>query len=228
MNIGKYMKTEIINIKKSYGKKTVLDGVSLCAESGEIIGIIGGNGSGKSTLLTLLAGITKSDMGDFLYGGKSLFKDARTRQRVLGLVPQTTPLFEELSAFDNLRLWYSKKEMEQELEEGVLKSLGIDEFLKTPVSKMSGGMKKRLSIGCAVAHKPEILLLDEPSASLDIICREKIASYLKSFTKNGGTVILATHEADEFELCDKLYILKDKKLSLYQYDGNIKRLAESL
>lgn len=219
---------EIKNIKKNYGKKTVLDGVSLSATSGEIIGIIGGNGSGKSTLLNILAGIVKSDTGHFLYSGKSLFKNKKEREKVLGLVPQSTPLLEELSAFDNLRLWYSKKELEKGLETGVLKNLGIGDFLKTPVYKMSGGMKKRLSIGCAVAHSPKILLLDEPSASLDIICREKITEYLKSFTENGGTAILATHEAHEFELCDKIFILKDKKLSPFTFDGNIKRLVDSL
>ncbi len=222
------MKTEITNIKKKYGKKTVLDGVSLSAESGEIIGIIGGNGSGKSTLLTILAGIAGSDGGDFIYDGKSLFEDKKTREKVLGFVPQSTPLLEELSAFDNLRLWYSKKEMKTELENGVLKSLGIDEFLKTPVYKMSGGMKKRLSIGCAVAHSPEILLLDEPTASLDLVCREKIADYLKGFTKKGGTAILVTHEASEFELCDKIFILKEGKLYPFEFDGNIKKLVDSL
>ncbi len=226
--MGKVMKTEITNIKKNYGKKAVLDGVSLSADSGEIIGIIGGNGSGKSTLLTILAGIVKGDGGAFLYGGKNLFENKKAREKVLGFVPQSTPLLEELSAFDNLRLWYSKKDMEKELEEGVLKSLGIDEFIKTPVNKMSGGMKKRLSIGCAVAHNPEILLLDEPSASLDLICREKIADYLKSFTRRGGTAILVTHETSEFELCDKIFILKEGKLSPFEFNGNIKRLVDSL
>ena len=222
------MITEIIDIKKKFGKKTILDGVSFTLSSGEVLGIIGGNGSGKSTLLSILAGIVKGDGGDFLYGGKSLFENKKIREKVLGFVPQSTPLLEELSALDNLRLWYSKKEMEKELDGGVLKSLGINDFLKTTVSKMSGGMKKRLSIGCAVAHKPEILLLDEPSASLDLVCRETIASYLKEFTRKGGTVILTTHEVSEFALCDKILILKDKRLTPFEFDGNIKRLVESL
>ncbi len=85
---------------------------------------------------------------------------------------------EELSAWDNLRLWYSRDALKRELESGVLKMLGIDTFLKVPVRKMSMGMKKRLSIGCAVYGNPDILLLDEPTAALDIVCKESIYAYI--------------------------------------------------
>ena len=125
-------------------------------------------------------------------------------------------------------LWYDKKQMKDSLENGVLKLLGIDEFLRKTVSKMSGGMKKRLAIGCAVAHNPEILLLDEPSAALDLICKENIASYLVEFKQNGGIIILATHDVQEIKLCDELYILKNGVLKPFEFDGNVKRLVGSL
>ena len=143
----------------------------------------------------------------------------------MGYVPQGTPLLEELSARDNLRLWYDEEQMNQSLKNGVLAMLGIGDFIKVPVYKMSGGMKKRLSIGCAVAHKPEILLLDEPSAALDLVCKERISNYLLDFKRQGGIVVLATHDVQEIPLCDKLYILKDGVLENYNYDGNIHRLA---
>ena len=102
--------------------------------------------------------------------------------------------------------------------------LGIPEFVRTTVSKMSGGMKKRLSIGCAVAHKPQILLLDEPTAALDLVCKENIARYLKAFVKDGGTAVIATHDVSELSMCDRLYILKNR--SLTEYTG--KREADEI
>ena len=103
--------------------------------------------------------------------------------------------------------------------------LGIPEFLHGRVSRMSGGMKKRLSIGCAVAEDPEILLLDEPGAALDLICKERIYVYLKNCKAQGRVILLATHEEREIELCDKLYLLKEGILSELKYDVNIHHLA---
>ena len=105
---------------------------------------------------------------------------------------------------------------------------GIDAFLKTPVSKMSGGMKKRLSIGCAVANRPPILLLDEPTAALDLVCKESIAQYLRKYKRSGGLLLLTTHDVLELELCDAWYIIRDGVLEPFQYDGNLHTLIESL
>lgn len=215
---------KVCKVKKNYGKKQVLKDISFSASQGECIGILGANGSGKSTLLNILASVQKGE-GDFSYKDADLFKNTKIRSRVVGYVPQGTPLLEELSARDNLRLWYDEEQMNQSLKNGVLAMLGIGDFIKVPVYKMSGGMKKRLSIGCAVAHKPEILLLDEPSAALDLVCKERISNYLLDFKRQGGIVVLATHDVQEIPLCDKLYILKDGVLENYNYDGNIHRLA---
>ena len=216
---------EVKGIVKNYRKKTVLRDVSFLATAGQCIGIFGGNGSGKSTLLSVLAGIQKADSGSFLWEGKELFAGRELRERLVGYVPQGTPLLEELTAWDNLRLWYDKDKLRQELQSGTLAMLGIPEFLKTPVRKMSGGMRKRLTIGCAIANQPKILLLDEPSAALDLVCKEKIADYLKVYKKQGGIIILVTHDVQEMELCDLCYILKDGVLVPYDFDGNVHRLA---
>ena len=222
------MKIEVSKIKKKYGKKTVLTDISFEATEGKCIGILGGNGCGKSTLFSILSGITKGDSGVFLYDGIDMMKDKKLRSKVLGYVPQGTPLFEELNAYDNLLLWYDTEELESELNDGILAILGINAFLKTQVSKMSGGMKKRLAIGCAVAHNPKILLLDEPSAALDLICKERISIYLKNFKSQGGIILLATHDVSELELCDEIYIMKNGVLSPYNYDGNVHRLVGNL
>ena len=215
-------------VKKKYKNRTILKDITFEAGEGACVGILGANGSGKSTLLKILAGIIDGDAGEFLYNGVDLIKKEKARSLQLGYVPQNTPLLEELTAKDNLSLWYSKKAMEEELKCGVLKMLGVDEFLNVTVSKMSGGMKKRLSIGCSVAKKPAILLLDEPSSALDLVCKEQIVTYLKSFKASGGTVIIATHDLHEVEICDDLYILKDGTLHPYTYEGDVQDLIGRL
>ena len=222
------MVLNVQNVSKKYGRTVVLDGVSFDAESGECIGLVGGNGSGKSTLLGILAGVTRADSAEFSCDGCDLLGNHKKRSSVVGYVPQGVPLFDELSARDNLLLWYGRRKMEAELENGVLGLLGIGEFLRVKVGSMSGGMKKRLAIGCAVYNDPKILLLDEPSAALDLICKEKILSYLKSFKENGGIAIIATHDIGEIEFCDRLLVLKDGKLSPVEYGGDIARLVSAL
>lgn len=219
---------EINRVSKSYRQKSVLKDITLTVREGSCVGILGGNGSGKSTLLSILAGVQRADSGSFLLGGADLFCNEAVRAGRLGYVPQGNPLMEELTAWDNLRLWYGKKELERELQEGVLAMLGIGEFIRVPVRRMSGGMKKRLSIGCSMANHPELLLLDEPSAALDFVCKEQIGSYLGEFKAGGGTVLLATHDVQELELCDAWYILKDGVLVPYAYDGDVHRLVGML
>lgn len=222
------MKIQLKNIQKTFGKNQVLQGVDLTCESGSCIGILGANGSGKSTLLSILAGVQQKDRGNFLCDGKDLFEESSRRAHLVGYVPQGTPLMEELTAKDNLRLWYDKEEMDKELENGVLKMLGIPAFLNVAVHKMSGGMKKRLSIGCAMAKHPPVLLFDEPMAALDLSCKETIGNWLRSYKEQGGILLLTTHDAMELELCDSWYILKDGVLQSFAYTGDIHKLVEKL
>ncbi len=219
---------ELKNIKKSYGKKTVLKDITLSVRKGSCVGILGGNGSGKSTLMAILSGVLQCDGGSFTYDGAEMLSLNNRCEKIIGYVPQSTPLIEELTARDNLLLWYEKDAMNKSVTDGVLNMLGINEFLNVPVYKMSGGMKKRLAIGCAVAKGPDILLLDEPSAALDLVCKESIANYLLKFKKNGGCILLATHDIQELSICDELYILKDGMLTPYEYDGDVHRLAGCL
>lgn len=220
---------EIRHLCKKYGKKTIFEELSLKAYEGSCVGILGENGCGKSTFLAALSGTLPGVRGEFLYQGSDLFKERKLRERLVGYVPQGTPLLEELTALDNLRLWYpGRRELKAELTDGVLAMLGIGDFLKVPVRKMSGGMKKRLAIGCAMASHPRILLLDEPSAALDLICKERIINYLEAFKAGGGIIFLTTHDIQELPVCDRLFILKDQKLAPYIYDGNYHRLVGSL
>ncbi|MBE6975780.1 MAG: ABC transporter ATP-binding protein [Ruminococcaceae bacterium] len=222
------MQIEIKHIAKKFKKKQVLQDICLEATGGQCIGVLGANGSGKSTLLSILAGIQGCDSGSFLCDGTDLLKDSRRRAELVGYVPQGTPLIEELTAKDNLLLWYDKKTMQQELEDGVLGILGIGEFLNVTVSKMSGGMKKRLSIGCAMSKHPPVLLLDEPTAALDLSCKQSIASYLRHYKQSGGLLLLTTHDVMELDLCDAWYIIQNGVMVPFAFDGNVQKLVESL
>ncbi len=222
------MDVEVTGIKKAYARKKVLTDISFSLEAGSCAAVLGSNGSGKSTLLSILAGVRKADGGSFMYRGTDLLREPGQIPKVLGYVPQGDPLMEELDAWDNLRMWYDRGTLKRELSEGALKLLGIDRFLRTPVRRMSGGMKKRLSIGCAVVSRPGILVLDEPSAALDPVCKENIRQFLDVYRREGGIVLMATHDAQDLELCNACYILKDGRLHLWQYDGDFHRLTEAL
>ncbi len=222
------MQIQIKGIAKSYRGKSVLRGVNMDAQGGMCIGILGSNGSGKSTLLSILAGVQSAQAGEFLCDGIDLLKDKPRRAALVGYVPQGTPLIEELTAWDNLLLWYDRAQAKKELESGVLQMLGIGEFLKKTVSKLSGGMKKRLSIGCAMAKRPPILLLDEPTAALDIACKQNIAQYLQRYKRSGGLTLLTTHDVTELRACDALYILKDGVLEPFVFDGDVAQLIGRL
>ena len=205
---------EINNLTSAYGKKKVLNGVSLCGERGECIGIVGPNGCGKSTLLSIMAGTLRPLSGNISYYGNDALKERAVFSKMTGYVPQENPLMPELSVYDNLRLWYTDKaELRKELEQGFLQILGIQEFIKMPVSKLSGGMKKRVSIGIALSGMPPVLILEEPSAALDLVCKEEIKRYLRIYLEKKGTVVITTHEESELELCDSLYVMKDGRLS---------------
>ena len=199
---------EVKNISKRY-RNTVLDNISFTAEKDKCIGIIGANGCGKTTLLSIMAGVNKAQSGKIYYNNeladkKSVFK------KYIAYVPQENPLIDELTTKDNLLLWLgSNKKIKDGFENGVLKDLGIDEFLNKQVNELSGGMKRRLSIGISLSNNAPIMLLDEPGSALDIYGKQEVNSYILNYVKNGGTVVMSTHDRDEIDLCTKLYKIED-------------------
>ena len=222
------MHISVTDIKKRYGKKEVLKNISFSASGGECIGIIGKNGSGKSTLISILAGIIRADAGSFFVEDRDALKEDTVRHDLVAYVTQGTPIIEELSARDNLRMWYRLEDLKKQLESGFLKVLGIDEFLDVTVNKMSLGMKKRLSIGCAINNNPKVLLLDEPTAALDLVCKEAVYAYLRAFRESGGVLILATHDIYEISMCSGCYLLKEGILEPYSYNNDMTDLLNRI
>lgn len=205
---------EVLNICKKYGKHCILDDVSFTIHKGDCIGIIGANGSGKSTLLSILSGALKADSGQFLINGKNAFRHSELLHNLIGYVPQENPLINELTVLDNLRLWYcnSPVGLKKELEEGVLKNLALEKILKKEAGKLSGGMKKRVSIGIALSGHPPILILDEPGTALDIPCKHDINRYLAHYLEIGGTILITTHDKDEIALCNRIFLMENHSL----------------
>lgn len=200
---------EVLHIEKKYKKKEVLHGISFIAKPCEMIAVIGKNGSGKSTLLQILSGMEKPQAGELCYFGYRINrKNYRANRRVFakycGYVPQANGLLEELSVQDNISLWTGKSGRPPELLRNMFE---LDEILKTPVMHLSGGMKRRVAIACAMANFPPVLLLDEPTAALDREYRDKIHSFFREYLKMNGIIVAATHEEREIAMADKqLYI----------------------
>lgn len=165
---------ELEKLQKSYRKNEVLRDVSITVKDGESVCFVGANGAGKSTLLKIIVGALKPDAGTILWNGKAV--DGTFLSEHVGYVPQENPLFEDLTVKDNLELWYAndKASLQKDLEDGWLFYFGMHKIYKKPVKKLSGGMKKRLSICCALAGDPDVLVMDEPGAALDLMAKNEI------------------------------------------------------
>lgn len=211
---------EVKNIEKKYGKKKVLSGISFSAQSGEMIAIIGKNGCGKSTLLQIMAGCLKADAGKITYYNQDA-KDKVVYRKFTGYVPQDNPFMEQLTVKDNLKLW--KKGTNEQLSRA-MQEFALTDILSMPVASLSGGMKRRLAIACALMNCPPIVLLDEPTTALDFAHKDKIGEMLKKHRDNGGIVILATHDEEEIQYADRVLLMKKGVLSELEKDSISKEM----
>lgn len=210
---------ETTGVCKSYRGHSVLNGIDLTVPPGACVGIVGSNGCGKTTLLSILSGAIRADRGSILYHGIEAFGHPKVFAQEAAYVPQENPLIEELTVRDNLRLWYhgSRERMEADLKDGAAAMLGVNDMLGRTVSKLSGGMKKRLSIACALSNHASVLIMDEPGAALDLECKAAIRDYLTKYMAGGGAVILTSHELAELSLCTGMYVLKNGSLQQIEH-----------
>ncbi|MCR5594363.1 MAG: ABC transporter ATP-binding protein [Lachnospiraceae bacterium] len=191
---------ECKNLHKAYGNKKILKGIDLTLHRESIIGFGGDNGSGKSTLLSILAGVERPDSGKVLLEGQNIFKISGLSERI-GYVPQTDPLPPELKTSEILKLWCGSKESyDRTVEEYELKSI-----LKKKTGILSGGMKRRLSFACAASKFPTVMILDEPTAGLDMHFRELIRGDIGKMARSGTAIILVSHDIEDLGMCNKCY-----------------------
>lgn len=210
---------EVQKLRKKYGKKEILKNLSFSINQGSCVGVIGRNGCGKSTFLSIISGIQPLTQGKIYFQGKDATENKELFSVYTGYVPQENPLIEELTVLDNLKLWYScsTKDLKESLEHGLPKQLELTSFLKIPVKKLSGGMKKRVSLACALVRMPPILILDEPSVALDFFYKEQLHLFLKQYLLDGGTIIMTSHDQGDLSLCNEYYLLEG---------GDLKKLEE--
>ena len=193
------------NIEQHYGRRRILTSCTLEAAEGECIGVAGRNGSGKSTLLQILAGVRRPAGGSLTFRGKNLLASGSGIGSLVAYVPQTNPLIEELSARENLQLLAGRKVSHQE---EICQKLQLEELFPMKVSRMSGGMKRRVAIACALTEHPPVLVMDEPTSALDLYQREIIMNYLATYRQEGGIIVMATHDIEEMAFCDRLYLIR--------------------
>ena len=211
------MKTiEFRNVTKRYDDQLAVDNIDFTIHAGELFGLLGPNGAGKSTLISMLCGIVNIDKGDIKVGDYSIKKDPKKVKKAIGYVPQELAIFEYLSIQDNLDyfagMYHLKGKIKKERIEEALKVTGLKERQKDKVKKLSGGMKRRLNIACALLHHPEVLIMDEPTVGIDPQSRNHILEFTRQLNKNGTTIIYTSHYMEEIQsLCDKLIILDEGK-----------------
>jgi len=212
------------NIKKKYGKKIAVDGISFSLNKGDLIGLIGENGAGKSTTMSMIATLIKPNSGDILLDGESIIKNPKCIKKCLGYVPQDIALYANMSGYDNLKFWGKMYHLNKsQLNMGISKVKDIiglsDKILKDRVCNYSGGMKRRVNIGAALLHDPSIVIMDEPTVGIDINSRKQILQSVEELTKDGKTIIYTGHYLEEIEkLCNKICLI-DR--------GKVKQLGET-
>lgn len=203
---------EAKNLRKAYGAIQAVDGVSVHAAQGEVVGLLGPNGAGKTTTIGMLAGLIVPDAGEVLINGRPVTGDTSAVKRDIGLVPQELALFEELSAQANLDLFgalYGLSGMQLAMErERVFALVGLTARAKDKAGTFSGGMKRRLNLAAALMHDPKLILLDEPTVGVDPQSRNAIFDNLEELKAAGKTLIYTTHYMEEAaRLCDRISIV---------------------
>ena len=212
---------KITNLKKFYGKKTILDTLDFNLKNGEIKALIGTNGAGKSTMVDIICGVKKCDSGSFIIDGLdgSLRTNKVVLNNIIGYMPQSFCLFNDLTVYENLEYVCSIYNLSLDGINRVLEECQLSEYRNTIASKLSGGYRQLLSLATVLIHNPKIFVLDEPTSAMDPIFRRKFWKIIKSYNNKGVTILLITHYLEELLECDSFALLSKGKI---QYDAKVK------
>ncbi|MCU0237581.1 MAG: ABC transporter ATP-binding protein [Acidobacteria bacterium] len=202
---------EIKNLSKSYGETVALANFSLDLGKGEVLGLLGPNGAGKTTLISILSGTLRDFTGSVTFKGQDLFAD-RGLKNLIGIVPQEMAFYEDLNATENLLFWGGLYAIpEKELKKRARELLALVELgarAREPVKKFSGGMKRRLNVAIGLIHRPELLLLDEPTVGIDVQAKMSILDIIRNVGREGTSVVFTTHQLSEVEqTCARIAIM---------------------
>ena len=208
---------EIEHLTKSYGKFKAIDDLSIYVEKGKIFGLLGPNGSGKSTTINCILSLLNFEKGSIKIFGKEMQTNCYDIKSKIGVVFQDVAVFDELTVYENINyfcgLYIKNKKKREQYVEDAIKLTGLGELKKFRPKQLSGGLLRRLNIACGIAHKPELIFLDEPTVAVDPQSRNSILEGIKELNKNGATVVYTTHYMEEVEqLCNRIAILDKGKV----------------
>lgn len=208
---------KVENLQKSFGNIKAVDGITFEVKKGEVFGLLGPNGAGKSTTISMISTLLPPSGGVVLFEGKNIFEEPKTIQRKLGVVPQDIALYPTLSGYENLSFWgnmygLSGAGLKKRIGE-VSDIVGLNGRIKDRVDKYSGGMKRRLNIGAALLHMPELLIMDEPTVGIDPQSRNHILDTVLELNRQGMTIIYTSHYMEEVEyLCSRICIMDQGRI----------------
>jgi ABC-2 type transport system ATP-binding protein len=216
---------EIRGLTKRFGKTVAVNGLSFTVEQGDAFGFVGPNGAGKTTTIRMLTGLTRPTAGGARVLGYDLAREVTYIKKRIGVVPEASNLYDELSAMDNLvfsmQLYGVPRRERQPRAEALLARFRLGEKRDTSFAKLSRGMKRALTIAAALAHRPPLVFLDEPTTGLDVMSARSLRQMIASLREEGVTVFLTTHYLEEAErLCDRIaVIVKGRVVALDTVDG---------
>jgi ABC-2 type transport system ATP-binding protein len=221
---------KVERLSKSFGAIRAVDSVGFEVRPGEIYGLLGPNGAGKTTLISIISGLLKPDAGEVSVAGAAFWSDPQKARRIMGVVPQELAIYEELSGRENLEFWgrmagLSSRDAKARAVE-LLAALTLTDRAQDAVKKYSGGMKRRINLGCALLHRPQLLLLDEPTVGIDPQARLNILEFIRNLRASGTAILYTTHYLEAAEtLCQRIGIIDHGHLLA---EGTLGELQERL
>jgi ABC-2 type transport system ATP-binding protein len=215
---------EARGLRKSFGEIHAVDGIDLALAPGAIYGLLGPNGSGKTTLIRLLVGLARPSAGDARVLGVAM--PSRPNLERIGYMTQSEGLYPELSVWENISFFatlYGRRSRAQLLD--VLRLVELGDRLGSPVLELSGGMRRRLSLACALVHDPAVLFLDEPTVGVDPALRVQFWEHFRTLARSGRTLLVASHVMDEADRCDELLFIRDGRVLARGSGAELRRQA---
>lgn len=208
---------KVNKVIKRFGELTALDELSIHVKKGEIYGLLGPNGSGKSTLINCVLSLLKYESGKIEVFGEKMTPTRFDLKGKIGFVPQEISVIDELTVYENIDffcgLYVKDKETRKRHIEEAIEFVGLNDFRKFRPKKLSGGLKRRLNLACGIAHKPELIILDEPTVAVDPQSRNMILEGIMDLNKKGATIVYTTHYMEEVEkICTKISIIDKGRL----------------
>ncbi|USG66601.1 ABC transporter ATP-binding protein [Brevibacillus ruminantium] len=208
---------EIRNLTKKFGDFVAVDNMSLNVREGEIFGFLGANGAGKSTTINMIASLLRSTKGEIILLGKNIAKNSKFAKMNTGIVPQDIAIYEDMTAYENVSffagLYGLRGALLRERTEEALAFVGLGDKLKSFPKNFSGGMKRRLNIACAIAHRPKLMIMDEPTVGIDPQSRNYILNSVRKLNEMGCTIIYTSHYMEEVEeICTRIAIVDHGKI----------------